>query len=367
MSMYIGIMSGTSVDGIDAVLVSFIKNKVKVEGSISQNFPEDLACDIRHLLKTGEASLRKLGEIDHRLALAYADCVNCLLVKFGIKKEQVLAIGCHGQTVYHSPKGKYPFSMQIGDGNLLAAKTGITTVTDFRRMDMAFGGEGAPLTPSFHNEQFRLSNENRVILNLGGIANITVLNKNKPVGMDTGPANCLIDLWIQNKKGKKYDVNGDWARSGTVHEDLLNDLLQEKYFSLTAPKSTGKELFNLDWLDKRLTRYPDVLDEDVQATLTELTVKSIVKEIFTYAQDVDAIYICGGGAYNDYLLERLAFYLPEIKIMKTDSLGIPEQLVEAVAFAWLAHRRINEKTGNLPCVTGAESEVVLGAIYNGSI
>ncbi|MCY1634586.1 anhydro-N-acetylmuramic acid kinase [Marinifilum sp. D737] len=362
MDMYIGVMSGTSVDGIDAVLVTINDGKIKVLNSVSQDFPDDLSDDVKNLLKTGETSLKKLGEIDHRLALSYADCVNKLILDSGVERAKIVAIGCHGQTVYHAPGGKYPFTMQIGDGNLLAAKTGITSIVDFRRMDMAFGGEGAPLTPAFHHEHFRSENESRVILNLGGIANITVLGKNEVIGLDTGPANCLIDLWIQNKRGERYDSNGDWARSGQVNEELLSLLLEESYFSLYAPKSTGKELFNMDWLSHKLSNYIDITDEDVQATLTELTVKTIANEVNIYAKDVEAIYVCGGGAYNVYLLERLRNYLPKVKVLPTTELGIPVQLVEAVAFSWLAYRRINEKAGNLHSVTGAEKDVLLGVV-----
>lgn len=356
-------MSGTSLDGVDAVLVSIKSNNIKVLESISHDFPSDLVVDLRNLLETGIVSLQKLGEINHRLALVYANCVNDLILKAETNSDQVKAIGCHGQTVFHDPRSKYPFSMQLGDGNVLAAKTGVDTIMDFRGMDIAFGGEGAPLTPAFHQKIFKAQNENRVILNLGGIANVTVLNEYKVLGFDSGPANCLIDLWIQNELGEKYDKNGDWARSGNIHTELLDQLMDEDYFKLEAPKSTGKELFNLNWIKKKLVDFPNISSIDVQATITELTAKTIAEAINFYASNIEAIYICGGGAFNLYLLERLSHYMPKIKITTTSDLGIPEQLVESVAFAWLAYQRVNGLPGNLPSVTGSANTATLGCVY----
>ena len=363
MGKYIGVMSGTSVDGIDAVLVSIQNREIYVIDSISKKFPDKLASDIKELLSKGETSLQKLGEIDHRLGLAYADCVNSLLSNAGVGNDEIVAIGCHGQTIFHAPGTKYPFTMQIGDGNLLAAKTGITTITDFRRMDMAFGGEGAPLTPAFHKEFFGTPSEKRVILNLGGIANITILEKGRVFGMDTGPANCLLDLWIQASLGKKFDEDGNWAKSGQINDDLLKEFLKEEYFNLEPPKSTGKELYNLDWIRQKMNTFSDMPSRDVQATLTELTARTVAGAIVKYAPGTQAVYVCGGGAFNKFLLERLAYYLPDISISTTSKLGMPEQLVEAVAFAWLAYQRMKENAGNLPEVTGAKEKVVLGNIY----
>lgn len=365
MELYVGIMSGTSVDGIDAVLVDFDGGNAQMIANHSQPFPNDLKRDVVALLQTFTVHLKKLGEIDHRLGMCYANCVNDLLRKANIDPQIVKAIGCHGQTIYHQPRGKYPFTMQIGDGNLIAALTGITTITDFRRMDMAFKGGGAPLTPAFHKGFLGSDKECRAILNLGGIANVTILDKERVVGLDSGPANCLIDLWIQLKRGCKYDDEGLWAKSGRVDERLLENLLAEKYFSLDLPKSTGKELFNIDWLMKILESYPDIEDEDVQATLTELTAVTVANDIKKYAHNVDGLYACGGGANNTFLLERVAHHLPGVRILTTTELGVPTQWVEAIAFAWLAMRRCNEQTGNLPQVTGANRCVVLGALYKG--
>jgi len=356
-------MSGTSLDGVDAVLVSIKNDNVEVISSVSHDFPSDLVEDLKKLLETGIVSLQKLGEINYRLGLVYADCVNDLILKDGIASDEVKAIGCHGQTVFHDPRSRYPFSMQLGDGNTIAAKTGIDTIMDFRGMDIAYGGEGAPLTPAFHYKIFSDLNEKRVILNLGGIANVSILNEDKVIGFDTGPANCLIDLWIQNQLGEKFDKNGDWARSGTIHTELLNHFMNEDYFKLKAPKSTGKELFNLDWIKNKLVDFPNILNKDIQATITELTAKSIAEAIHLFATNTEAIYICGGGAFNSYLRERLSHYLPKMKISTTSDLGIPEQLVEAVAFAWLAHQRVNGLPGNLPSVTGADKSAILGCVY----
>ena len=364
MELYVGIMSGTSVDGVDSVLVSFENKTFEIIDCHTQNFPDEIKEEILELLKTFTIHLKQLGELDHKLGLCYADCVNNLLTKTNVSPKNVLAIGCHGQTIFHQPGSKYPFSMQVGDGNLIAAHTGITTINDFRRMDMAFGGEGAPLAPVFHKEFFYSSSENRVVLNLGGIANITVLNKKRLMGWDTGPANCLIDWWIQKNKKEKFDCGGAWGRSGTISNELLQEFLDEAYFTLEIPKSTGKELFNESWLTKKLEQVSSRLNaEDIQATLTELTAKTVTDSILKYAADVETVFVCGGGAYNSYLLERLAMYLPGVKISTTEELGLPVQLVEATAFAWLARQRLKMNTGNCPSVTGARSSVVLGASY----
>ena len=356
-------MSGTSVDGVDTVLVNFNGRKVQVLSSYSQDFPSDLREDIFNLLVDYSISLDKLGEIDHRLGVIYSECVHKLMKKAGVLAGDVTAIGCHGQTIMHSPKSKYPFSMQIGDGNIIAARTGISTVNDLRRMDIAFGGQGAPLTPAFHREFFYSKSEKRIILNLGGIANITILNDKPLIGFDTGPANCLLDLWIDKCKGKKFDKNGEWARTGKINKNLLEEFLKEAYFALTSPKSTGRELFNEVWLNEKLSNFKGISDEDIQASLTELTVCSIVDEIIKMAPDTEGVYVCGGGAYNKFLLERLAFHLSSINIKTTEMLGMPVQLVESVAFAWLAKQRIEEVPVNLSQVTGARSNSVLGALY----
>ena len=334
-------------------------------GSCSHSFPADLKADLEEIVRSFGINLQKLGEIDHRLALSYAGCINELVSKQGIKKSDIRAIGCHGQTIFHSPGSRYPFTMQIGDGNLIAARTGITTITDFRRMDMAFGGGGAPLAPAFHQYFLNNKDEKRGILNLGGIANLTVLsqNDNDVLGFDTGPANCLMDAWIRENKGQNFDYNGEWAASGSVMSGLLNSMISDNYFRMPPPKSTGRELFNLKWLGKHLELFPGCRAEDVQATLLELTAFSVAEAVKNYAREIAALYVCGGGAFNKFLLQRMSSLLSGIKIGTTDELGVPVQWVEAVAFAWLAMRRITRQSGNLPSVTGASRNVMLGAVY----
>lgn len=362
---YIGIMSGTSVDGIDAVLVEDTSSELKMCGQYTCEFPSDLKNDILQLLSTFQIHLKKLGEIDARLGISYAHAVNELLKKTGISAKKVIAIGCHGQTVYHNPRGDFPFTMQIGDGNRVAALTGIKTICDFRRMDVAFGGDGAPLAPAFHNGYLYSEKELRVILNLGGIANITILNKDesKVLGFDTGPANCLMDLWIQKIKNMKYDKNGQWAKSGSVNAELLEELCNEEYFRLSPPKSTGKELFSLAWLERKLTKFKTLKPDDIQSTLCDFTAKTISIAILKYAPFCQAVYSCGGGSSNTYLQERLGHLLKGMKVSTTDELGVPIQWVEAIAFAWLAKRRTEGKYGNIPSVTGAKAKVKLGAVY----
>lgn len=365
MNLHIGIMSGTSMDGIDAVLVDFSGEKANVLQKHSEDFPINLKEKLDQLIKTFQTDLLTLGEIDQQLALCYAKTVNNLIKKAGVHRSQIRAIGCHGQTVFHSPLSNYPFTMQLGDGNLIAAKTKITTVTDFRRMDMALGGNGAPLAPAFHQAYLNSNEEKRGILNLGGIANLTITadQETNVIGFDSGPANCLMDSWINKIQNKKFDNGGNWAKSGKIIPKLLDSMLKEEYFQKPAPKSTGRELFNLNWLNNHLKRLPTYQDADVQSTLLELTAITVSNSVIKSAPMLDAIYTCGGGAYNDYLLERLQHHMPNVKISTTDELGVSVQLVESIAFAWLAMQRINKQHGNLPSVTGASENTLLGAIY----
>jgi len=366
MQYYIGIMSGTSMDGIDAVLVAFEKDKLQHIADHTIPFPNALQKDLEELIGSFQTNLKEIGEIDHQLGLCYAEAVNGLLQKSGFEASQIEAIGCHGQTVFHAPEGAYPFTMQLGDGNLIAARTGIRTIMDFRRMDMAVGGGGAPLAPAFHQYFLNDPSEKRCILNLGGIANITILQEDETqvIGFDTGPANCLMNSWIKQQKGLEYDKDGQWAKSGTVHMPLLEKLLQEPYFKLAAPKSTGRELFNLSWLKEKLEAFPNMKEEDIQATLLELTAKSVADAIKNVAPETEAVYVCGGGAFNAVLMERLSFHLHNRKLGTTDELGVHPQWVEAIAFACLAMRRMSNQHGNLPSVTGARKKVLLGTIYD---
>ncbi|EQA02531.1 anhydro-N-acetylmuramic acid kinase [Glaesserella parasuis MN-H] len=359
-------MSGTSLDGVDLALVNFSQTPKLIAADFTP-MPDTLRVALSQLVKKGETSLQTLGELDHQLALLYADSIQWFLVKHQLNADDIVAVGCHGQTVWHSPKGQYPFTMQIGDMNLLAARTGITTVGDFRRRDMAFGGQGAPLVPAFHQAVFSSPERLTVVLNIGGISNISVLNPNQQtIGYDVGAGNTLLDIWIEKHLGKRYDANGEWARTGKIHSALLALLLDEPFFQLPPPKSTGRELFNLEWLEHKLTQIEPLPAEDVQATLVEFTVQSIVqalRQIENPNAYHSVLLVCGGGAKNPLIMERLQTHLIDWQVSTTTEYGLDVDYVEAAAFAWLAYQRIHNLPANLPSVTGATQEVSLGAIF----
>ena len=400
--LYIGMMSGTSLDGMDAVLCQFggeenIQQPLRLLASISQDFPPRLRevllalCQpngVQELTSTmGEPSseLDWFGWASKEYAEFASDVVNNLLQQSNTDVESVLAIGCHGQTVRHRPQ--MGFSLQLLDANIIAERIGISVVSDFRRRDMAVGGQGAPLVPAFHQALFATPDSTRVLLNLGGIANITVLpvnanlinanpandalvNNSPVIGYDTGPANLLLDAWTALHTDKDYDAGGAWAQSGQVVEPLLNQLIEHPFFARTYPKSTGREDFNLAWLQSELQKFDQASahirysSADVQATLTELTAMSASMQInmFIKAKENSSVYVCGGGALNDYLMTRLQAHLPHCKVETTASLGLNPAWVEAVAFAWLARQTLMGETGNLPAVTGASKGVVLGQV-----
>lgn len=359
-------MSGTSLDGVDLALVNFSQTPKLIAADFTP-MPDTLRVALSQLVKKGETSLQTLGELDHQLALLYADSIQWFLAKHQLNADDIVAVGCHGQTVWHSPKGQYPFTMQIGDMNLLAARTGITTVGDFRRRDMAFGGQGAPLVPAFHQAVFSSPERLTVVLNIGGISNISVLNPNQQtIGYDVGAGNTLLDIWIEKHLGKRYDANGEWARTGKIHSALLALLLDEPFFQLPPPKSTGRELFNLEWLEHKLTQIEPLPAEDVQATLVEFTVQSIVqalRQIENPNAYHSVLLVCGGGAKNPLIMERLQTHLTDWQVSTTTEYGLDVDYVEAAAFAWLAYQRIHNLPANLPSVTGATQAVSLGAIF----
>jgi len=364
--LYIGLMSGTSLDGIDAALVRFKNKQVTVVETVCSPLSSNLKDEIKSLINPSENEINRLTSLDIQLGQHFSEVVQQLINKANIKKQDVIAIGSHGQTIRHLPAAKYPSTLQIGDPNIIAEITSITTVADFRRRDIAAGGQGAPLVPAFHEQIFRDPKKNRVILNLGGIANITILpaDKNIPVtGFDTGPANTLINHWIQQQQNKSYDDGGKWASSGTINEDFLKELLNDDYFKLTPPKSTGTEYFNAAWLTKKLSQFPFLAAEDVQASLTAFTATTIKDAITQYANRVDEIIICGGGVHNDFLLQQLKQALPNVEIHSSAKYGLDPDYVEATAFAWLAKQTMNHKAGNLPEVTGAKRAVILGGVY----
>ncbi|MEE9327350.1 MAG: anhydro-N-acetylmuramic acid kinase [Cocleimonas sp.] len=359
---YIGLMSGTSLDGIDTVLVDFNYSPPRLIDSYSHPIPSSLREKILGIINPKwRGSLASIGILHHQLGKLYADACNQLIQKESHVKESIVAIGSHGQTVWHQPEGNHPFSLQLGDANVISELTGITTIADFRNRDIAAGGQGAPLVPAFHQEMLTHPNQDRVILNIGGIANITILSPNAiTVGFDTGPGNGLLDAWTQQNKNKAFDENGNWARSGKVQIDILEQLLQNPYFSTQPPKSTGKELFNLAWLNQSIENNLDAYKaEDIQATLTEITALSISDNIKQYSE----LYVCGGGLRNKFLMERISHHLPETSISSTKTLGIDPDWMEAIAFAWLAKRTFEGKTGNLSTATGAEHNRILGGIF----
>ncbi|WP_392566500.1 anhydro-N-acetylmuramic acid kinase [Utexia brackfieldae] len=364
--LYIGIMSGTSLDGVDVTLMSYQQNNINILASQTYAIDPDLKTALLQICASKQVSLQQLGEIDHRLGQLYADCVLSLLSQTTYQADQISAIGCHGQTIYHHPHGHYPFTMQIGDANIIAVKTGITTIADFRRKDMALGGQGAPLVPAFHQAIFSEKTHNRVILNLGGIANISILFPGQSVtGYDTGPANVLLDGWIELHCQQPYDRNGNWAKQGQCQNRLLEQLLTDPYFALSPPKSTGRERFNLAWLTPQITGLT-IAAVDIQATLIELTVQSIVNELQKLSPTPNLpceLIVCGGGARNVLMMSLLTQYLPDWSVTTTDQYGIDVDYVEAMAFAWLAHQRLFNLAGNIPAVTGAKSAISLGVIY----
>lgn len=308
-------------------------------------------------------TLSQLGQLDTRLGKLFAEAVLTLMRQQSLEASDIMAIGCHGQTVWHEPLSDAPNTLQIGDNNQIVAATGVTVVGDFRRRDMALGGQGAPLVPAFHQALLMDSVERRMVLNIGGIANLSLLLPGQPVrGFDTGPGNMLIDAWIWRNKGQGYDKDAAWARSGQLVPALLDQMLADPWFALPPPKSTGREYFNLSWIEQQLQRFPALAAQDVQATLTELTAQTIAQQV-QLNDGCDRLLVCGGGSRNPLLMARLAALLPGTEVNTTDQAGISGDDMEALAFAWLAFRTLSGLPGNLPAVTGARAMSVLGAVY----
>lgn len=360
-------MSGTSLDGIDAVIVDLHTSPIKLIASLSRPLPARLRQTLLTLTQPGDNEIEQLGLVDVEFSRFQALVVNELLQQAKLRPDQIQAIGSHGQTLRHRPEGSTPFSLQIGDPNTLAELTHICVAADFRRRDLAAGGQGAPLVPAFHAELFRSTETDRIIINLGGIANVTLLPQDTALdvlGYDTGPANMLLDSWIDRHQHKAYDRHGQWAASGQLNHPLLHQLLQLDYFQLTPPKSTGREQFNLDWLDQQLAQVDNQPSSvDIQATLVELTVETVAAALAKHSFNQVEIYLCGGGSHNDFLVERLRARLAPFKVGTTDALGLPADWVEACAFAWLAQRCLLRLSGNLPEVTGASGPRILGGLY----
>lgn len=364
--LYLGIMSGTSLDGVDTVIMDFSEASPQMLACGFTAMPDELRKSLADLCLRGEATLLELGELDNRLGHLYAQSVQDLLLSSGISAAEIRAIGCHGQTIWHSPQGSHPFTMQIGDANVIAALTGITTVADFRRKDMAYGGQGAPLVPAFHQALFADPQQLTVVLNMGGISNISILQAGELTrGYDTGPGNVLLDAWVERHLGHSYDKDAHWALQGHVYTPLLQHLLAEPFLAQPAPKSTGRELFSLAWLLAKLELFPNVTPADVQATLVEFTAITIRDELRKLPETPQSkvLLACGGGAKNPLLMARLQEILADWSLGTTTASGLDIDYVEAAAFAWLAHQRIHNLPGNLPAVTGATKAVSLGVIY----
>ncbi len=361
-------MSGTSMDAIDAVIVEFDETgSPNTIAHLSKSFPQRLKSDLVALIQPDwSGSLRHIAELNAELGSLYAETVIALLEKSKITKKSIRAIGNHGQTICHQPDKLPHFSWQLGDANRIAELTGITTIADFRGRDIAAKGEGAPLVPAFHQAIFSHPEKTRVVLNIGGIANISLLSPwHETLGFDTGPGNALMDAWCLEEQGKSFDDNGGWASKGKVLPSLLNQLMSDPYFKRTYPKSTGKEHFNLYWLRKYLTG--NMKPVDIQATLLEVTALSITEGIQLASRltelDIDEVYICGGGGKNTALIQRLSESLKPATVKKTDALGVSADWVESIAFAWLARQNVLGLPGNLPSATGASGPRVLGALY----
>ena len=358
-SLYIGLMSGTSLDGVDGVLADFADGGIRTLAAAFTPFPAALRDELMALQAASDNELEREGLAANGLAACYAECVRQLLPSNGAP---VAAVAAHGQTIRHRPE--LGFTRQTNNPALLAELLGIDVIADFRTRDVAAGGQGAPLVPAFHEAAFGKAGSARVVVNIGGIGNISVLHGDGRVtGFDTGPGNVLMDLWIGRHLGKPYDENGAWAASGAVHQPLLEALLDEPYFRQRAPKSTGRDLFHERWLDGKLASFGQVAPQDVMATLTRLTAVTIADGIRGETAAVDAVFVCGGGAYNATLLRAIGAALGGVTVESTAALGIAPNAVEALAWAWLGYRFTRREPGNLPAVTGARGLRILGALY----
>jgi anhydro-N-acetylmuramic acid kinase len=367
-ALYLGLISGTSADGIDVALASF-DPQPRLHAALTHPYPDDLRRRILALAQgDGRIALDEYGALDVEIARNFAAAAKALLMRASTAPGAVTALGSHGQTVRHRPLGATPYTLQLGDPNIIAEQTSITTIADFRRRDLAAGGQGAPLAPAFHAAILVRSDVPRMVLNLGGIANITILpgDAREPLrGFDTGPASCLLDAWTQLHRGQPFDAGGAFAACGTVDQALLMRLLSDAYFALPPPKSTGREVFHLAWLQQHL-RGCDLAPADVQATLVALSARSIADAVHTHARGTREVLVCGGGVHNPVLMAALASALAPASVASTATLGIDPDFVEAMLFAWLARERLaNRAAENVYTVTGARGARVLGGVYFG--
>ncbi len=363
---YIGLMSGTSVDAIDAVLVTIgTPRRFELIAVHQHPFPRETKGRTQALMHAGADELNRAGALDVELGRLFAEAAERVRDKAGLHARDIRAIGSHGQTLRHTPRGSYPCTLQIGNAAVIAEATGIDTVADFRARDIAAGGQGAPLAPAFHQWLFQKPGVHRAVINIGGIANLTYLpaDPSQPViGFDTGPGNTLLDRWIEKHRGQAYDPAGGWAAGGRVSTELLTVLLADRYFARRPPKSTGLDYFHLGWLEAHLRRVGELSPRDVQATLVELSARSIAQALAPLGH-LDEAYLCGGGAHNDALVAALKRHTGCVPLATTEVLGLAPDWVEAAAFAWLAYQALEGLPGNLPSVTGARHPVILGGIY----
>lgn len=374
-SLYLGLISGTSVDTVDAAVASFGPGltDARVVHAHGHPIPPRLRRDLLDAAAKERTTLARIARLDVEVGHLFADAALSAIREAGLERTDVAAVGSHGQTVRHEPDGRWPSTTQIGDPNVIAQRTGITTVADFRRRDVAAGGQGAPLAPVFHQAVMSHSSLRRAVVNLGGIANVSLLDPvnargRGPLGFDCGPANGLLDAWARRHLGAPLDQDGDWAASGAVHGPLLERMLADPYFSRPAPKSTGRGYFDEGWIDRQTRSASEpIAPADVQRTLCELCAATVAESIERYGPETAEAYLCGGGVHNRTLVERLSARLAPRTVGRTDVLGISADYVEAAAFAWLAKRALDGAPGNLPSVTGASEAVVLGGIYPGSV
>ncbi|MCF6263664.1 MAG: anhydro-N-acetylmuramic acid kinase [Xanthomonadales bacterium] len=367
----IGLLSGTSIDGIDAVLADFSSAQPQIVAVHSHPFPEELQAELKQLaveINGPSLMLTDIMRLHGELSIVFADAVHALLSQNRCPHELIAGIGFHGQTVGHHPEAELPWSLQLGDANRLSLLTGLSVVSGFRSMDIAAGGQGAPLAPLLHREIFQASDTRTAVVNIGGIANLSQADGS---GFDTGPGNCLLDAWVLQNKNQNYDPNGSWAASGQANENLITTWLQDPYFQLSPPKSTGTDYFNLNWL-AQYTPLDSIPAADIQASLSELTARSIAASLeFSLTSSLDSkrditiakLLVCGGGAHNTDLMMRLQNLLPDVQVSTTAVAGVDPDWVEGLLFAWLGWQRLNNQAVDTRKITGAEKPLLLGAIY----
>ena len=366
-NIFIGLMTGTSADSLDCAAINCKGEEIEILGLRNFDIPKHLKKEILELSIRSEINESSLSLLDRELGEFFCDSINAFLTLISIDASRVEAIGSHGQTIKHEPKSRNPFSLQIGDPQLVSDNLGITTIGHFRNDDIAAGGQGAPLSPVFHNEVFNNHKENRIIINIGGITNISLLGDDKLIGFDTGPGNCLMDSWNRKNGQGDYDQDGKWAKSGNVIQSLLDNMMNDNYFLLDYPKSTGPDYFSLTWLEMHLKNINKELEpKDIQATLAEMTAQSLLNSLSKLDVFEDEIYFCGGGIHNKYLLERISRGLNK-KCKTTQEIGVDPDYLEAICFAWLAKKRLDEVKFDLEDITGSKGAVYLGRIFSPSI